>query len=113
MATAAESTFYQTVAKAEAVRQAAKAAAFTTYGFVPANLAAYITALEAADNTYISSVNSAASTLNACGYSTPNGPGGASANPGNVNPGGVGTDVISVNASFGGAYGSATMGAIP
>jgi hypothetical protein len=36
-------------AAAEGVRQQSKAAAFTTYGFVPANLAAYKTALVAAD----------------------------------------------------------------
>lgn len=109
MATAAEQTFYQTVAKAEGVRQSAKAAAFATYGFVQANLAAYITALEAADNAYITSVNAAASTLNAAGITIPN---SGAPNPGNVNPGGVGTDVISVNSSFGGAYGTATMGGI-
>jgi hypothetical protein len=62
MATAAESTFIQAVIAAEAVRQQAKAAAFTTYGFNPANLATYKTALVAADVAYITAVNSASST---------------------------------------------------
>lgn len=109
MGTAAEQTFRATISAAEGVRQSAKAAAFATYAFVPANLAAYITALEAADNTYIAAVNAAASTLNAAGYTIPN---SGTPNPGNVNPGGIGTDVISVNSSVGGAYGTATLGAI-
>jgi hypothetical protein len=110
MATAKESTFFAAVSAAEAVRQAAKAAAFVTYGFVQANLAAYLTALEAADNAYITSVNSAASTLGAAGYTIPN---SGTPNPGNVSPGSVGFDAgVSVNASYGGAYGWATMGAI-
>jgi hypothetical protein len=71
MATAAEITFRAAVIKAESVRQTAKASAFTTYGFVPANLAAYLTALEAADNTFMASVNSAASTLGAAGIGSP------------------------------------------
>ena len=63
MATKAEYTFAQAVAAAEGVRQSAKAAALATYGFVQANLAAYITALEAADNAYTASVNAALSAL--------------------------------------------------
>lgn len=62
MATAAESTFIVAVVAAESIRQAAKAAAFTTYGYVPANLAAYRAALVAADVAYITAVNSASST---------------------------------------------------
>jgi hypothetical protein len=71
VATAAEITFRAAVAKAESTRQVAKAAAFATYGFVQANLAAYLTALEAADNAYITAVNSAASTLGAAGVGSP------------------------------------------
>ena len=62
MATAAESTFITAVIAAESIRQAAKASAFITYGYVPANLAAYKTALVAADVAYITAVNSASST---------------------------------------------------
>ena len=71
MATAAEYTFLQTLTKAEGVRQTAKAAAFTAQAvsgsIPPANQAAYVTALEAADNAYITSVNAAASTAGAVG----------------------------------------------
>lgn len=87
MATAAEQTFIAAVRVAEGVRQVAKAAAFTTYGFVQANLAAYLTALEAADNAYIAAVNAAASTLGAAGYTIPN---SGTPNPGNVSPGNLG-----------------------
>ena len=58
MASAAESTFINAVIAAESIRQAAKASAFTTYGYVPA----YRTALVAADVAYITAVNTAAST---------------------------------------------------
>lgn len=105
MATAAEQTFYAAVVKAEGIRQVARAAAFATYGFVAANLAAYLTALESADNTYMASVNSAASTLGAGGYTIPN-TGGT--NPGNASPGAVGFNVMS--GIQGG--GLSTMGAI-
>lgn len=108
MATAAELTFAQAVQKAEGIRQVAKASAFTTYGFVAANLAAYLTALEAADNTFMASVNSAASTLGSAGYTIPNS--GPASNPGNVNPGSMGFSVTSPNNSIG--QGTATMGAI-
>ena len=71
MAIAAEYTFVQAVQKAEGIRQTAKAAAFTAQavnGSIPAaNKAAYVTALEAADNAYITAVNAAASTAGAVG----------------------------------------------
>lgn len=62
MALAAEIVFQNAVAVAEAVRQNSKAAAFNTYGFVAANLAAYNIALADADVAYITAVNSAANT---------------------------------------------------
>lgn len=105
MATAAELTFINAVRVAEGVRQAAQAAAFTTYGFVAGNLAAYIAALESADNAYVTSVNSAASTLGAAGYTIPN-TGGT--NPGNVVPS---MAKFMANPSVIG-NGTATMGAI-
>lgn len=105
MATAAEFTFAAAVRAAEGVRQAAKQAAFVTYSFVAANLAAYITALEAADNAYITSVNSAASTLGAAGYTIPN---SGTPNPGNVVPSLVNSGItVSMIGN-----GTATMGAI-
>jgi hypothetical protein len=104
MATAAELTFITAVRAAEGVRQAAKQAAFVTYGFAQAGLAAYLTALEAADNAFITTVNAAASTLGVAGYTIPNGPGAVS-NPGNV--------IIADNGSFAViAGGWATLGAI-
>lgn len=62
MATSAEITFMAAVSAAELTRQNARASAFTTYGFVAANLAAYKTALAAADVAYITAVNAAANT---------------------------------------------------
>jgi hypothetical protein len=62
MATALEATFWQAVVNANGVRQVAQQAAFATYGFVPANLAAYKSALVSADTAFVTSVNSAAST---------------------------------------------------
>lgn len=62
MARAVEITFEQAVAAAEGTRQVSKASAFATYGFVAANLAAYITAVAAADVAYTTAVNSAANT---------------------------------------------------
>lgn len=59
MALAAELTFINAVAVAEATRQLAKSAAFTTYGFVAANLATYKVALADADVAYITAVNTA------------------------------------------------------
>lgn len=64
MATAAELTYMAAVQLAEGTRQASKAAAFTTYGFVQANLAAYIIALEDADVAYITAVNTAKNAAN-------------------------------------------------
>jgi hypothetical protein len=60
MATAAEATFWIAVNAAAAVRQVSQASALATYAFVPANLAAYKTALVAADVAYAAAVNSAA-----------------------------------------------------
>jgi hypothetical protein len=82
MATSAEYTFTAAVQKAEGIRQAAKAAAFTTWAFQQgAPLTTYVTALETADNAFITSVNSAASTLGVVGLPVPGqlGPGGAAA----------------------------------
>jgi hypothetical protein len=62
MALSAEQTFIMTVVAAEGVRQQSKAAAFTTYAFVQANLAAYVAAILAADVAYTTAVNNAAST---------------------------------------------------
>jgi|SRR5882672_6336081 len=107
MATAAELTFITAVRAAEGVRQVAKAAAFVTYGFVQANLAAYLTAIEAADNAFITAINAAASTAGAVGYTIPNGPGvlGTPPNPGNV--------ILGDNGSFALIAGNwATLGAI-
>jgi hypothetical protein len=102
VATAAEFIFISAVRAAEGVRQAAKAAAFVTYGFVQANLAAYLTALEAADNAFITAVNAAASTAGAVGYTIPN---SGTPNPGNV--------IIGDNGSFALIFGQiATLGAI-
>lgn len=50
------------VAAAEATRQQSKAAAFVTYGYVVANLAAYKIALADADVAYVTAVNTAANT---------------------------------------------------
>jgi hypothetical protein len=87
MATAAEWTFINTVRAAEGVRQAAKTAAFATYAYVQANLAAYLTALETADNAFVTSVNAAANTAGAVGLTIPN---FGTPNPGNVMIGSVG-----------------------
>jgi hypothetical protein len=71
MALANEYTFLQAMQKAEGVRQVARAAAFTAQAvngsIPPANQAAYVTAMEAADNAYITAVNAAASTAGAVG----------------------------------------------
>lgn len=64
MAIPAEVTFMAAVSLAESTRQAAKAAAFTTYGFVQANLAAYKIALEDADVAYTTAVNTARDAAN-------------------------------------------------
>jgi hypothetical protein len=74
MATAAEQTFIRAVNAAEGTRQAAKAAAFATYAFVPANLAAYNTALVAADVAFETAVVSAATTAGLTPFVVPEGP---------------------------------------
>jgi hypothetical protein len=74
MATSAEQTFIRAVAAAEGTRQAAKASAFSTYGFVQANLAVYIAALSTADANYFTSVASALSTANLSGNIGQSGP---------------------------------------
>jgi hypothetical protein len=66
MASAAEYTFIQATAKAEGVRQAAKAAALATFsaaGFAGSALATYTSALASADSAYLSAVQSAGVTL--------------------------------------------------
>lgn len=73
MATAAEYTFMATVARIEGVRQTAKAAAFATWAFQPGTpLTTYITAMEAADNAYLTALNAALSTAGGVGISVPN-----------------------------------------
>src|SRR6516165_471882 len=71
MAISKEYVFAAAVTAAEGVRQTAKAAAFAAQAVAgsipPANLAAYVTALEAADNAYITAVNAAASTAGGVG----------------------------------------------
>jgi hypothetical protein len=71
MAASNEYTFALAVTRAQGVLQTARAAAFTAQAVAgsipPANLAAYVTALEAADNAYITSVNAAASTAGGVG----------------------------------------------
>lgn len=82
MGTSAEYTFVQAVQKAEGIRQTAKAAAYATWAFQQGSpLTTYVTALESADNTYIASINSAASTLGVIGSVYPGqlGPAGAAA----------------------------------
>lgn len=63
MSFAGEQTFRAAVIAAEGVRQQSRAAAFTTYGYVAANLAAYKVALNDADAAYYTSVNTAYNTL--------------------------------------------------
>jgi hypothetical protein len=63
MSLATEQTFRDAVALAEGVRQQSKAAAFVTYGYVAANLAAYKVALADADVAYFTSVNTANNAL--------------------------------------------------
>jgi hypothetical protein len=62
MATSTEQTYNTAVTNAASVRQQAYYAALLAYNYVPANYAAYKTALIAADVAYITAVNSAAST---------------------------------------------------
>lgn len=63
MSLATELTFRNAVLAAESARQTSKAAAFTTYAYDPANLAAYKIAIADADAAYYTSVNSANGTL--------------------------------------------------
>jgi hypothetical protein len=101
MATSAEYTFTLAVQKAEGIRQAAKAAAFATWAFGQSSaLTTYVTALETADNAYITSVNSAASTLGVIGSVYPGqlGPAGAAV-LGSTVIGNVGMNATSPNMS--------------
>lgn len=63
MSFAGEQTFRAAVVLAEGVRQQSKAAAFVTYGYVAANLAAYNIALADADVAYFTAVNTAFNAL--------------------------------------------------
>jgi hypothetical protein len=84
---AGESAFTVAVGKAEGIRQAAKAAAFATWNYQQgAAFTTYVTALETADNAFITAVNAAASTSGPIGLPPPAllGPGGAAALPGTV-----------------------------
>jgi hypothetical protein len=74
MATALEQTFVRSVAVAEGVRQAAKASAFTTYGFTLANLSAYVAALSAADVAYFTAITAALNTAGLSGNTGQSGP---------------------------------------
>jgi hypothetical protein len=66
MATSAEQTFVRSVAVAEGTRQSSKAAAFATYGFVAANLSAYI--------AYFTAVTTALNTAGLTGNTGQSGP---------------------------------------
>jgi hypothetical protein len=97
MAMGTEYTFTNAVRKAEGIRQSAKAAAFATWAYQSGTpLATYVAALASADNTYISAVNSAASTLGVIGLPYPGqlGPAGAAA-AGSTVIGNVGMSAIS------------------
>lgn len=97
MGTSAEYIFTAAVQKAEGTRQTAKAAAFSTWAFQQgAPLTTYATALEAADNAFITAVNAAASTAGVVGGLPPglNGPAGAAALA-NVVLGNMGMSAIS------------------
>jgi hypothetical protein len=108
MAMASELTFSNAVRKAEGIRQTAKAAAFATWAFQQgAPLTTYVAALAAADNTYMTSVNSAASTAGVIGLPYPGqlGPAGAavlgSTVIGNVGMSAIGPQLPSAAASYG------------
>ncbi len=64
MTYAAEQTFRAAVIAAEGTKQQSISAAKTTYGFVAANSAAYVTALGDADAAYQSAVVTALAALN-------------------------------------------------
>jgi hypothetical protein len=73
MATSTEYTFMTTVAKAEGVRQAAKAAAFATWAYGAGSaLTTYLAALVSADDAYTASVKAAVNTAANVGISVPN-----------------------------------------
>lgn len=74
MATKLEQAFIAAVNAAEGTRQVAKAAALATYAFVPANLAAYNTALVAADVAFENAVTAAATTAGLTPFVAPEGP---------------------------------------
>jgi hypothetical protein len=108
MAMATEYTFTNAVRKAEGIRQTAKAAAFATWGFQSGSaLTTYVTALETADNTYIASVNSAASTAGVIGLPYPGQRGPAGAAPlgstvlGNAGMSAISPQLPSSEASYG------------
>lgn len=63
MSLATEQTFRNAVALAEGARQQQKAAAMVTYGYVAANLAAYIEEIADADTVYQAAVTTAADTF--------------------------------------------------
>jgi hypothetical protein len=66
MASAAEYSYIQTVAKAEGVRQGSVAAAYATFsaaGFTPAAFTTYNSAVATARQAYITAVQSAMATL--------------------------------------------------
>lgn len=63
MSLATEQTFRNAVYAAEGVRQQSKAAAFVTYAWTAANLAAYQIALADADAAYYASVATANAAL--------------------------------------------------
>jgi hypothetical protein len=97
MAMLSEYTFTLAVQKAEGVRQAAKAAAFTTWAYQQgAAFTTYVTALETADNAFITAVNAAANTCGPVGLPTPGqlGPAGAASLAGTV-IGNVGMTAVS------------------
>lgn len=74
MCTALEQAFIAAVNTAEGVRQTSKSAAFTTYGYVAANLATYKAALVAADVAFLASVNTAATTAGITPIAVESGP---------------------------------------
>src|SRR5262249_23674449 len=108
MATSAEYTFMIAVQKAEGVRQASKAAAFTTWAFGAGSaLTTYLAALVWADDAYTGSVKSALNTAASVGITAPNS--GPSSQTGNVQLGNFGYGTMLP--SFGGST-SAELGSI-
>ena len=73
MATSAEYTFMTAVAKAEGIRQTARAAAFSTWAFGAGSaLTTYLSSVQSADDAYTASVKSALNTAANVGISDPN-----------------------------------------